>query len=130
MMTGEAAAASDGPVETIRYHDDIGPMRAMRGANGHRDFRTGDVHELRFPGRARTLGSSIADCRNPLALYEDDSRVGAKVKGIATGHLADIDAKIGDRGAMRTTLAELIDACSGDDLPDCPILESLAGPET
>jgi hypothetical protein len=29
--------------------------------------------------------------------------------------------------AMRRTLAALVDACCGDDRPDCPILYELAG---
>ena len=30
---------------------------------------------------------------------------------------------------MRDSLTDLIDRCHGDDRPDCPILDDLAGPE-
>jgi DNA-binding transcriptional MerR regulator len=71
-------------------------------------------------------GFSIDDCRILLALYEDDSRASAQVKALAQDHLAQIDAKIAGLHAMRETLADLVDACHGDNRPDCPILKDLA----
>lgn len=104
-------------------------MRPLRGANGYRRFRESDVHKLGFLGRARSLGFSIEDCRGLLALYEDEGRASADVKRIASAHLARIDAKITELGAMRAALAHLIDACAGDHRPDCPILADLAEAE-
>ncbi len=126
MNIGDVAKASGLPAKTIRYYDEIGLIRPQRGANGYRAFRDTDLHKLAFLGRARALGFSIADCRNLLQLYEDDSRTSAEVKEIARGHLDEIDAKIRDLSEMRRTLAALITACAGDNRPDCPILDGLA----
>ena len=38
-----------------------------------------------------------------------------------------IDRKIDELRAMRRTLADLAERCHGDDLPECPILDDLAG---
>lgn len=126
MNIGDVAEASGVPPKTIRYYEDIGLIRPLRSANGYRTFRDSDLHKLAFLGRARALGFSIADCRNLLALYEDDARTSAEVKDIATGHLQEIDKKIADLSEMRATLSELVASCAGDHRPDCPILTSLA----
>ncbi|MFV0360258.1 Cu(I)-responsive transcriptional regulator [Tropicimonas sp.] len=123
---GEAAAHSGLPAKTIRYYEDIGLVTPMRSANGYRSFGESDLHKLTFLGRARALGFSIRECRALLALYEDKSRASAEVRRIAQHHLDSIDAKIADLAAMRNTLSHLVSCCSGDDRPDCPILDSLA----
>ena len=38
-----------------------------------------------------------------------------------------IEGKLAELQAMRATLAKLIHRCHGDDRPDCPILDDLAG---
>jgi MerR family copper efflux transcriptional regulator len=126
MNIGDVAEKSGLPPKTIRYYEDIGLIRPLRGDNGYRQFRDSDLHKLQFLGRARSLGFSIEDCRVLLALYEDDSRASAQVKALAQDHLAQIDAKIAGLRAMRDTLAELVDACQGDHRPDCPILKDLS----
>lgn len=128
MNIGDVAKASGVPAKTIRYYEEIGLIRPLRGGNGYRAFRETDVHKLAFLGRARALGFPISDCRNLLQLYEDDSRTSAEVKEIAQEHLQEIEGKIRDLDEMRATLANLISSCAGDNRPDCPILSSLADP--
>ena len=85
------------------------------------------MHKLAFLGRARSLGFSIEECRALLALYEDEGRASSDVKQLAEGHLAQIDRKLAELQAMRATLAQLVHRCHGDERPDCPILDDLAG---
>ncbi len=126
MNIGAVSKAAGVPVKTIRYYEDVGLIRPLRSDNGYRSFRDSDVHKLRFLGRARALGFSMADCRALLQLYEDDARTSAEVREIARNHLDEIDQKITDLTAMRATLAELVQSCAGDTRPDCPILVSLS----
>jgi len=126
MNIGDVARRTGLPAKTIRYYEDIGLIKPLRGANGYRRFRESDLHKLGFLGRARGLGFSIEDCRGLLALYEDEDRASADVKRIAREHLGHIDAKIAELKAMRATLAHLIEECAGDHRPDCPILADLA----
>ncbi|WP_170386945.1 Cu(I)-responsive transcriptional regulator [Ruegeria atlantica] len=127
MNIGDVATQTGLPAKTIRYYEDIGLIKPMRDDNGYRRFRNSDVHKLNFLGRARALGFTIEDCRTLMALYEDETRASADVKKVARAHLAQIEAKISDLNAMRDTLGHLIDACAGDDRPDCPILQDLGG---
>ncbi|WP_170328598.1 Cu(I)-responsive transcriptional regulator [Ruegeria arenilitoris] len=127
MNIGDVATQTGLPAKTIRYYEDIGLIKPMRDDNGYRRFRAQDVHKLNFLGRARALGFTIEDCRTLMALYEDETRASADVKKVARAHLVQIEAKIADLNAMRDTLGHLIDACAGDDRPDCPILQDLGG---
>lgn len=127
MNIGDVATRTGLPAKTIRYYEDIGLITPQRDLNGYRRFREQDLHKLTFLGRARALGFTIEDCRTLLALYEDQSRASADVKQVARDHLARIETKITDLIAMRDTLTELVDACAGDNRPDCPILRDLGG---
>ncbi len=127
MHIRQAAEASGLPAKTIRYYEEIGLVSPDRGANNYRDYSDQHVHSLKFLARARSLGFSIEECRQLLSLYGNRCRASADVKAIAAGHIEEIDRKIAELQGMRETLASLVKACHGDERPECPILEDLAG---
>lgn len=126
MNIKEVAERAGLPAKTIRYYEEIGLIRPLRGANGYRAFRESDLHKLAFLGRARGLGFTIEECRRLLALYEDRGRASADVKALAEAHLRDMEVKIAELRAMQATLRDLVESCAGDHRPDCPILIGLA----
>ena len=125
MNIGEVSDKSDLPPKTIRYYEDIGLVKPLRGPNGYRSFRESDMHKLAFLGRSRALGFTIEDCRNLLALWDDQDRASADVRAIAREHLEQIESKIADLNSIRDTLSNLVRECAGDHRPDCPILKKL-----
>ena len=127
MNIGEVAERTGMPAKTIRYYEEIGLVTPRRGENGYRSFGAKEVHKLAFLGRARSLGFSIAECRTLLALYEDRARSSGDVKRVAVDHLRRIDEKIRELQGMRGLLAQLVENCHGDQRPDCPIIDELAG---
>lgn len=127
MNIGEASERSGLPAKTIRYYEDIALVAPDRADNGYRDYSLSDVHRLRFLSRARNLGFSIDECRLLLSLYTDRNRASADVKAMAEQRLAEIDAKIRALQSLKAALQPLVDCCHGDDRPDCPILDDLAG---
>jgi Cu(I)-responsive transcriptional regulator len=126
MNIGEAAAASGLPAKTIRYYEEIGLVTPRRATNGYRDYGPDHVRLLGFVARARSLGFSVEDCRALLALWRNRGRASAEVRRLAEEHLTQIDRKLDELGAMRCTLAHLVDRCHGDDKPECPIIDELA----
>jgi MerR family copper efflux transcriptional regulator len=129
MNIGEAAVRSGVPAKTIRYYEDVGLIApAPRAGNGYRDYAQRDVHVLRFVQRARSLGFSVQDCRQLLALYQDPARASAEVKALTERRMAEIDRKIQELAGMRATLLALAESCHGDRRPECPILDDLAAP--
>ncbi len=127
MNIGDASTQSGLPAKTIRYYEDIGLVAPGRSSNGYRDFSDTDLHKLAFVQRARSLGFSIEECRALLSLYDDHDRASADVKALAKAHLLQISEKIAGLQEMQKTLSELVNKCHGDDRPDCPILDGLAG---
>jgi MerR family transcriptional regulator, copper efflux regulator len=125
---GAAAASSGVTTKMIRHYEAIGLLRpAERRANDYRDYGERDLHELRFIKRARRLGFSIAEIGELLALWRDRGRPSREVKRIAEAHIGDLQSRVTEMQAMANTLRELVVACHGDDRPDCPILDDLAG---
>lgn len=127
MNIGTAAGKSGLPAKTIRYYEEIGLVSPGRNGNGYRDYTDDDVHRLRFVQRSRSLGFSVDECRQLLSLYGDQRRESAEVKQIAEAKLREIDAKLNELQALRNTLRQLVRSCHGDDRPECPIIEELAG---
>lgn len=127
MNIGLASEKSGLPAKTIRYYEEIDLIKPGRADNGYRDYSDNDIHRLRFLQRSRSLGFSIEECRLLLSLYEDDRRASADVKSIAQDKIAEVDRKISELKALRKTLATLSENCHGDDRPDCPIIDDLAG---
>jgi MerR family copper efflux transcriptional regulator len=125
MNIGDASKHAGLPAKTIRYYEDIGLVTPLRDTNGYRSFSASDIHKLAFLSRARGLGFTIENCRNLLALWGDQTRASSDVRAIAKQHLTQIESKIADLQAIRDTLTHLVHECTGDDRPDCPILENL-----
>ncbi|MBD1548979.1 Cu(I)-responsive transcriptional regulator [Roseibium aggregatum] len=127
MNIGAAAEQSNLPPKTIRYYEDIELVRPARSENGYRDYSETDVHRLKFLQRARSLGFTIDECRLLLSLYEDEHRASADVKAIALAKIEEIDRKLIELQSLRATLTNLAGNCHGDDKPNCPIIDDLAG---
>ena len=128
MNIGQASSASGVSAKMIRYYESIGLIRPpSRTDSNYRVYGSDEVHVLRFVKRARTLGFSVEETATLLSLWQDKSRASAEVKDIATGHIAALETKINELQGMVNTLTHLAHCCGGDNRPDCPILDDLAG---
>ena len=128
MQIGTIAQKSGVPAKTIRYYESIGLIRpAPRTDGGYRSFDDRDLQTLRFIQRARSLGFTVKDVENLLALWRDQNRASSQVKSLAQRHVDRIEGKIAELQSMRRTLDHLIEMCHGDERPDCPILDDLGG---
>lgn len=127
MNIGAAAKESGLPIKTVRYYADIGLVTpGARSESGYRQYSATELNKLIFARRARAFGFSIEETRELLSLYEDRNRSSADVKSIATGRLDDIQNKMSELQALHDELAHLVQACRGDDRPDCPIISGFA----
>jgi MerR family copper efflux transcriptional regulator len=128
MNIGRAAEESGVTPKTIRYYESIGLIQpAERRANNYRDYSAVDVETLRFIQRGRSLGFSMKEIADLLALWRDKRRASHQVKAVAERHIAGIDRRMEELAAMRRTLSHLMRLCHGDARPECPILDDLAG---
>lgn len=127
MNIGRAAELTGLPAKTIRYYEDIDLIEPTRAANGYRDYDDDDVHRLAFLQRARSLGFTIEECRMLLSLYHDKGRASSDVKALAVEKIGQMDRKLKELKGLRSTLALLAENCAGDNKPDCPIIDDIAG---
>ena len=128
MNIGEAAKASGVSAKMIRHYESVGLFpEAVRTESGYRQYADKEVSTLRFIRQSRDLGFSLEQIRELLGLWWDRKRPSRQVKALAQAHLAELDAKLAELQAMKSTLQHLVHCCHGDDRPDCPIIDSLAG---
>lgn len=97
-----------------------------RRDNGNRDYPPRSIKRLRFIANARDLGFSVGETSTLLSLWDDRERASSEVKAIAIEHANDLARKAAALEAMRRTLLELVEGCSDDARPNCPILAGLA----
>ena len=128
MNIGQAARASGITAKMIRHYESVGLLPpAMRSDTGYRQYGEREVHVLRFIRRARDLGFSIKDISGLLSLWHVRQRPSRQVKALAQAHMQQLQRKIDELQSMRQTLEKLVQCCQGDERPDCPILQDLAG---
>ncbi len=124
---GQAADASGVSAKMVRHYEAIGLIPApTRTSGNYRTYGEREVQMLRFIRRARSLGFSMPEISRLLSLWLNRRRSSRQVREIAMRHIDELDRKIAELGSMRKTLQQLAGACSGDDRPDCPILDELA----
>lgn len=125
---GTAARRSGVSPKRVRHYESLGLLPAVaRTDSGYRQYSVSDIHSLEFIKRARDLGFSMAEITELMGLWHNRRRASASVQRIAQKHLDDLTQRIEALQAMQRTLAQLIERCHGNDRPDCPILDDLAG---
>ncbi len=126
LQRAELAQRTGCNLETIRYYEKIGIMpEPPRTASGYRVYYERHVSRLRFILRSRELGFTIEGIRGLLDLVDGGTQTCAEVKERTERHLADVRAKIADLGRIETVLAATAAQCSGERVPECPVLETL-----
>ena len=123
-----AARLSGVSAKMVRHYESLGLLAAVaRTDSGYRQYRQADVRTLQFIRRARDLGFSMAEIAELVGLWHNRQRASASVKRIAQRHVDSLAQRIAAMQAMQRTLAALLTHCHGDERPDCPILDDLAG---
>lgn len=113
-------------LETIRYYEKIGMMPdPPRTGSGYRVYDESHVSRLRFILRARELGFAIEEIRGLLGLMDGGIQTCAEGKERAERHLSDVRTKIADLKRIEKVLAATAAQCSGEQVPECPVLDAL-----
>jgi Cu(I)-responsive transcriptional regulator len=125
---GMASRMSGVTPKMVRHYESLGLLHGVaRTDSGYRQYTEAEVHTLRFIKRARELGFPMADIHELVSLWHNRRRASGNVKRIAQKHSDELGLRIEAMQAMQRTLQHLIHCCQGDERPDCPILDDLAG---
>ena len=122
---GALAKRAGVQIDTVRYYERSGLLTPKsRLASGYRRYGEVELARLRFIRRAQTLGFSLKEVHQLLAL--SSRRDVARVKRAAQQKLADVEKRIAELERVRGGLTSLIAACPGHGrAADCPILNAL-----
>ncbi len=129
LHSGDVAAAAGVNVETLRYYERRGLLRApRRGRSGYREFAPEAIEIVRFVKRAQSLGFTLDEIQELLALRRPRAGQCGVVHAAAVAKLAEIETKLRALDAMRGAIEKLVAACRADTEPlRCPLIEMLAG---
>ena len=128
MNIGQASRLSGVSAKMVRHYESLGLLpQVARTDSGYRQYGETEVHTLRFIKRARELGFSMDEIAELVGLWRNRRRASANVRKLAQKHADDLAQRIAAMQAMQRTLEELIHCCHGDERPECPILDDLAG---
>lgn len=126
LTIGKLATAAGVKVETIRYYERTGLIAPpARSEGNYRSYRHEDVTRLRFIRRTRDLGFSIEQVRSLLSISGQSDGDCSNIDALAAEHLIRIEEKINDLNILRQQLDEAILRCSGGNMTDCRVLETL-----
>jgi len=127
MNIGQLARQAGVPIDTVRYYErqQLLPT-ARRSPAGYRVFDQQALQRLRFIRRAKTLGFTLDEIAELLALSARREQDMSSVREAAAARLADVDQRLRELRRIRDALAGLVEACPGHgDLADCPIMAAL-----
>jgi MerR family copper efflux transcriptional regulator len=131
MNIGQAASASGVSAKMIRHYEASSLLpAAKRTESGYRQYGQNDVHTLRFIRHSRDLGFSLPEIAELVGLWQNRRRPSRQVKALAEVHIKELEQKAAELWAMKSALEHLAHSCHGDDRPECPILDGLAGTDT
>ena len=126
LSIGKLSQQSGVNIETIRYYEKIGVMPAPgRSAGGFRIYEPDHLKRLSFVRRSRLLGFSLDEIRSLLRLVDGHGYTCAEVHALMLSHLAEIRRKIRDLRRLQRAMAEMAARCSGESVPECPIVDAL-----
>lgn len=113
-------------LETIRYYEKVGLLPPPpRSSNGYRVYSPELVQRLQFILRARDLGFAMDEIRSLLTLADKGEQTCALVMQKTRIHLEDVRRRIAELQRIAAILAATLAECSGNNVPDCPIIDAL-----
>ena len=128
MKRNDLAQATGCNLETIRYYENIGVMPPpQRSENGYRVYDEDDRKRLSFVMRGRDLGFNLKEIKALLALLDTNSVTCEEVYDRTKTHLASVRQKIRDLKKLERVLSTTAAQCSGENVPDCPVIDALSG---
>lgn len=127
MKIGDLARRVGIPIDTVRYYERNGllPPPARR-ASGYREYHEDDIPRLRFVLRAKTLGFTLVEIRELLALSDEQHGDTGNLKAVARAKLEQVEERMSELGRIRDALRSMVEACPGKGpVSECPIRAAL-----
>src|SRR6476659_6509079 len=113
LLIGELARRAHVNVETLRYYERRGLLRApVRRASGYRQYGETDVARVQAIRRAQGFGFTLREILELLPHFETSRPRCASLKRHAARKIADLTRQIRQLEAARRALEELVESCA------------------
>jgi Hg(II)-responsive transcriptional regulator len=131
LRIGQLARQAGVHLETVRYYERRGLLsQPPRSRSGYRQYPLETVRRVRFIKRAQSLGFTLEEIEDLLALRVQHRRGCGAVEQEARGVLTRVESRIAELERMRNVLTKLVVACrERRATEECPILDALEDPE-
>ena len=108
MRIGQLADQVDVDAATIRFYEAEGVLpEPQRLPSGYRDYQPDDIARVRFVRQARSLGLTLDDVRQILALRDRGERPCSHVRSLIDQQAEKIDRHIAELEVTRSELRRL-----------------------
>ncbi|MEP0919822.1 heavy metal-responsive transcriptional regulator [Leptolyngbya sp. DQ-M1] len=124
---GPIAKESGVPIKTIRYYEELGLLQAVgRTEGGYRLFGFDVFTRLSFIKRAQSLGLSLAEIKEFLAVHDQGELPCDHVRVKLQDKISDIDRQIQQLQILKSELQGLLSESAileNSDTLICPIIQ-------
>lgn len=107
---GEACRATGLSARTVRYYEELGLLAGVRRRQaGRRVYGADEIERLRFIGRLKRLGLSLAEIKELNAIYALAGSTGAMLEHLEPllgQHLKDVEGRLSELSGLRDELAK------------------------
>lgn len=125
-LIGEIAKYSECSVQLIRHYEEIGLISKPERTNSNRRvYSEAQLKELQFIRHGRSMGFSIEDIKNLIALKKQPDH-NQQAHDIAERHLHAVNERIAELKKLQQTLRKIIHQCEATPNSEpCPIIHLL-----
>jgi DNA-binding transcriptional MerR regulator len=110
---GEVCEGAGLSPRTIRYYEEIGLLPGVRRrSSGRRVYGADEIERLRFIGRLKKLGVSLAEIKELSAIYAIAGSTGAmleRLDGLLDQRLQELDGRISELIELRDQMSKYRD---------------------
>lgn len=127
LTIGRLSSASGTSVQTIRFYEREGLLELPpRNTSGYRVYGEDALSRLRFIHHAQSLGFTLKEIRELIALQTQPDAGCGDVRRAAEEKLSSIHEKVAALVSMQGELERLVESCAGTGpVAECRLMESL-----